>query len=125
MKFHGNLNLDIHTYPLLVEIEDLQVKEFARNYNSPLTNLRDLFLVQVRLFGPPRIGVSLSFVISISREGLGDISTPNSAMVSIGVSPSPVSGPWMNASTTPVVSLYFNSSTLVSPSARVANPSTP
>ena len=31
--------------PLLVEIEDLQALEFARNYNSPLTNLRYIVLV--------------------------------------------------------------------------------
>ena len=46
-------------------------------------------------------------------------------MIASGVSPSPMSAPRPNVFTTPTMSLNFNSSTLVSPSARVANPSTP
>ena len=34
----------------IVEIEDLQVDEFARNFNSPLTDLNDPVIVQVRPF---------------------------------------------------------------------------
>ena len=33
-----------------VEIEDLQANEFARNFNTPLTNLNDPKIVQVRNF---------------------------------------------------------------------------
>ena len=31
----------------IVEIEDLQVDEFARNFNSPLTDLNDPVIIQV------------------------------------------------------------------------------
>ena len=33
-----------------VEIEDLQDDEFARNFNSPLTDLKNLVIIQVRTF---------------------------------------------------------------------------
>ena len=35
-----------------VEIEDLQDDEFARNFNSPLTDLNDPMIVQVHPQGP-------------------------------------------------------------------------
>ena len=41
---HFDLNID--------EIEDLQVDEFARNFNTPLTNLNDPVIVQVHPFDP-------------------------------------------------------------------------
>ena len=82
-----------HIGPLLVEIEYLQAEEFARKYNSPLTNLRDLVLLQACLFSSCGVGVPLSSSMSNSGEGSGDMSTPTSAMVASGVSPSPVSSP--------------------------------
>ena len=33
-----------------IKIEDLQADEFARNFNSPLTDLNDTVIVQVRPF---------------------------------------------------------------------------
>ena len=75
------------TSPFLVAIEYFKAEYFARKYNSPLTNLRDLVLVQVHMFGPPRIGVPLIFFMSSLGEGLGDMSTPTSSMVASGVSP--------------------------------------
>ena len=33
-----------------VEIEELQTNEFARNFNTPLTDLNDTVIVQVRPF---------------------------------------------------------------------------
>ena len=47
-----------------MEIEYLQDKDFSRNYNSPLTDLRDLILVQVHPFGPPSSGVPLRSIMS-------------------------------------------------------------
>ena len=42
-----------------VEIENLQADEFARNLNTPLTDLNDPVIVQVRPFSFPMIGVPL------------------------------------------------------------------
>ena len=53
---HFNLNT--------VEIEDLRVDRFARNFNSPLTDLNDPVIVQVRPFNPPMIGVPLGRIMS-------------------------------------------------------------
>jgi len=44
---HFNLNK--------VEIEYLQDDEFARNFNTPLTNLSDHVIIQVHPFDPPMI----------------------------------------------------------------------
>ena len=60
-----------------------------------------------------------------SGEGLGDVSTPTSAMLVSGVSPLPVSSPRATIHTIHVVYFNIDSSTLISPSARVVNPSTP
>ena len=46
-----------------VEIEELQTDEFARNFNTPLTDLNDPVIVQVRPFSSPVIGVPLSRVM--------------------------------------------------------------
>ena len=59
--------------PLSVEIEDLQAKEFAINYNSPLTNLGDPVLVQILPFNQPTFCVPIGVVISSSGEGLLDL----------------------------------------------------
>ena len=56
---HCNLNT--------VEIEDLQDEEFARNFNSPLTDLNDHVIVQVRPFNSPMIGVPLGRLMSTAR----------------------------------------------------------
>ena len=47
-----------------VEIEELQTDEFARNFNSPLTDLNDHVIIQVRPFSSPIVGVPLSRVMS-------------------------------------------------------------
>ena len=62
-----------------------------RDYNSPLTDLGDPILVQIKLFNQPGFGVPTSFFMSNTREGSGDIYTPTSTMSSSGVSPMHVS----------------------------------
>ena len=52
-----------------VEIEDLQTDKFARNFNSPLTDLNDPMIVQVFPFDSPVIGVPVSGLMASSREG--------------------------------------------------------
>ena len=47
-----------------VEIEYLQANEFARNFNTPLTDLNDLVIIQVHPFGPPMIGVAVGRIMS-------------------------------------------------------------
>ena len=49
-----------------VEIKDLQPDEFARNFNSPLTDLNDLVIVQVRPFNSPMIGVPVRRLMYIA-----------------------------------------------------------
>ena len=46
-----------------VKIEDLQADEFARNFNSPLTDLNDPVIVHVRPFNPPMIGVPMGRIM--------------------------------------------------------------
>ena len=53
---HINLNI--------VEIEDLQDDKFARNFNTPLTDLNDPMIVQVHPFDPPVIGVPMGRIMS-------------------------------------------------------------
>ena len=57
---HFNLNT--------IEIEYLQVDEFARNFNSPLTDLNDHLIVQVHPFNPPVIGVPVGRIMSTTGE---------------------------------------------------------
>ena len=52
----------------IVEIEDLQDDEFARNFNSPLTNLNDSVIIQVHPFNPPMIGVPVGRIMSTTGE---------------------------------------------------------
>ena len=61
-----------------IEIKDLQDDEFARNFNSPLTDLNDSVIVQVRYFNPPVIGVPLGKIMSTIGE---------SSFTSISVTP--------------------------------------
>ena len=51
-----------------VEIEELQTVEFARNYNTPLTDLNDPVIVQVRPFDSPVLGVPVGRVMSSTEE---------------------------------------------------------
>ena len=73
-----------------VEIEDLQDDEFARNFNSPLTDLNDSVIVQVHPFNPPVIGVPLGRLMSTVGESS---STCTSACLFEGVLPPPVGAP--------------------------------
>ena len=51
-----------------VEIEDLQADDFARNFSTPLTDLNDPVIVQVRPFDPPVIGVPVGRIMSTVGE---------------------------------------------------------
>ena len=51
-----------------VEIEELQVDEFSRNFNTPLTDLNDHVIVQVRPFDSPIIGVPVGRTMSSAEE---------------------------------------------------------
>ena len=52
-----------------IEIEDLQADEFERNFDSPLTDLNDPVIIQVRPFNSPMIGVLVSRHVASSGEG--------------------------------------------------------
>ena len=58
----NHLNLDT------VEIEDLQTDEFARNFNTPLTDLNDVVIIQVRPFDSPVLGVLVGRIMSTAGE---------------------------------------------------------
>ena len=47
-----------------VEIEYLQADEFARNFNTSLTDLNDPMIIDVRPFDPPVIGVPVDRIMS-------------------------------------------------------------
>ena len=47
-----------------VEIEDLQADEFARNFNTTLTDLNDSVIIQVRPFDSPILGVPMGRIMS-------------------------------------------------------------
>ena len=51
-----------------VEVEELQADEFARNYNTPLTDLNDPVIVQVRPFSSPVLGVPVGRAMSSEGE---------------------------------------------------------
>ena len=42
-----------------IEIEDLEADDFGRNFNTPLTDLNDPVIVQVRPFDSPILGVPM------------------------------------------------------------------
>ena len=88
---HFNLNT--------VEIEDLQADKFARNFNSPLTDLNDPVIVQVRPFNPPVIGVPVGRIMSTVGESSF---TSTSAALAEGVLPPPVGAPRTSIPTTPL-----------------------
>ena len=103
----------------------MQAEEFARNYNSPLPNLRDPVLVEVRPFIQPGLGVSSSLVMSNTREGSGDIYTLTSAMSTGRASPLHVNVPLSNIPNAPIEYLNFTPLTPFPPSGRVVSPSVP
>ena len=94
-----------------VEIEDLHADEFARNFNSPLTDLNDLVIVQVCPFSSPVIGVPLGRLMSSAGESS---STSTSVAPAEEVLPPPVSTPRTSIPTTPLT-----------PASRVVQPTAP
>ena len=66
----------------VVEIQDLQDHEFARKFNSPLTDLNDHVILQVLPIDSPVIGVPVRSIMEIFMEGM---STPTSALPIGGV----------------------------------------
>ena len=94
-----------------VLIEELQDDEFARNFNTPLIDLNDPVIVQVRPFDPPVIGVPVGRIMSIT----GEISFSfTSATPAEGVLTPPVSTPRTSIHTMPL-----------NPMSRVVQPPTP
>ena len=89
----------------------MQADEFARNFNSPLTNLNDPVIVQVRPFNSPVIGVHLGRLMSIAGE---ISSTSTSTAPAEGVPPPPIGAPRTSIPTTPLT-----------PASRVVQPSDP
>ena len=75
----------------------MQADEFARNFNSPLTDLNDHVIIQVRPFSLPLIGVPLGRLMSSVGESP---STSTSAATTEGVPPPPVSAPRAKIPTT-------------------------
>ena len=51
-----------------VEIEDLQADKFARNFNSPHTDLNDPAIIQVHPFNSPVIGIPISKLMASVGE---------------------------------------------------------
>ena len=82
-----------------VEIEDLQADKFARNFNTPLTDLNDPVIVQVRHFDPPMIGVPMGRIMSTTGESSF---IPTSAAPAEGVLPPPVGVPRSSIPTMPL-----------------------
>ena len=83
----------------IVEIEYLQDDVFARNFNTPLTDLNDPVIIQVRPFDPPVIGVPTSRIMSTTGESSF---TSTSAALAKGVLPPPVGSPRSIIPTTPL-----------------------
>ena len=82
-----------------VEIEDLQTNEFVRNFNTPLTDLNDHVIIQVRPFDSPVLGVPMGRIMS-SMEESPFVFT--SAVPVEGVIPPPVSAPRSIIPSTPL-----------------------
>ena len=82
-----------------VEIEELQADELARHYNSPLTDLNDPVIVQVRPFSSPVLGVPVGR--TMSSEGEATFVFTSTLPVE-GVLPPPVSTPRPNLPSTPI-----------------------
>ena len=83
----------------IVEIEDLQVDEFARNFNTPLTDLNDPMIIQIRPFNPPMIGVPVGRIMS--TEGESSFTSTSTALAEAVVPPL-VTTPRTNIPTMPL-----------------------
>ena len=77
----------------------MQTDEFARNFNTPLTDLSDPVIVQVRPFSSPVVGVPLSRVMSSAEESSFVFT---STLLVEGVLPPPVSAPRSSFPSTPL-----------------------
>ena len=77
----------------------MHTDEFARNFNTPLTDLNDPVIVQVRPFSSPVVGVPLSRVMSSAEESSFVFT---STLPVEGVLPPPVSVPRSSLPSTPL-----------------------
>ena len=82
-----------------VKIEDLQTDDFVRNFNTPLTNLNDPVIVQVRPFDPFVLGVPVGRIMSSVGESSFVFT---SAVPAEGVLPPLVSAPRSSIPSTPL-----------------------
>ena len=82
-----------------VEIEELQTDEFVRNFNTPLTDLNDPVIVQVRPFDSPILGVPVGRIVSSAEESPFVFT---STLPVEGVLPPPVSAPRSSLPSTPL-----------------------
>ena len=98
---HFDLDID--------DIEELQIDEFARNFNTLLTDLNDHVIVHVRPFDSPILGVPVGRIMS-SAEERPFVFT--STILVEGVLPTPVSAPRSSLPSTPLT-----------PASRVVQPS--
>ena len=89
----------------------MQDDEFARNFNSPLTDLNDTMNIQVRPFNPPVIGVPVGRIMSIVGESYF---TSTLAALAEGVPPPPIGTPRTSIPTTSLT-----------PASRVVQPPSP
>ena len=94
----------------IVEIKELQADEFARNFNSLLTDLNSPVIIHVLPFHSPVIGVPMSSIMASSTKGM---SYPTSTLPDGGVPLPHVSNPRPSTPATPF-----------SPSSKVVHPST-
>ena len=77
----------------------MQTYEFARNFNTPLTDLKNPVIIQVRPFDSPILGVPMSRIMS-SMEESPFVFT--SAISVEGVLPPPVNAPRSSIPSTPL-----------------------
>ena len=77
----------------------MQDDKFARNFNTPLTDLNDPVIVQVHPFDPPVFGVPVGRIMSTTREISFIFSSTTQAE---GVLPPLVGAPRSSIPTTPL-----------------------
>ena len=82
-----------------VEIEELQTNKFVRNFNTPLIDLNDPMIVQVRPFDSPVLSVPVGRIMSYAEESLFVFT---STIPVEGVLPPPVSAPRSSFPSTPL-----------------------
>ena len=82
-----------------VDIEDLQTDNFARNFNTPLTDLNDPVIIQVSPYDSPVLGVPVGRIMSSAGESSFLFT---SALLAEGVLPPPVSAPRSSTPSTPL-----------------------